>query len=46
MGIDFYTTESYAKKWFNEPEEYIGWESKNVSAWMPLPEPYKAEMER
>ena len=45
MGIDFYTTESYAKKWFDEPEEYIGWESKNVSAWMPLPEPYKESEE-
>ena len=45
VGTDRYITESYAKTWFEEPEEYIGWGSKNVIAWMPLPKPYKAEME-
>lgn len=45
-GVDCYTTESDAKKLFDKPEEYIGWESKNVIAWQPLPaEPYKAESE-
>ena len=40
-GNDYYTTESDAKEIFDEPEEYIGWESQNVIAWMPLPEPFK-----
>lgn len=42
-GIDYYTTESDAKKIFDEPEEYIGWRSQNVIAWMPLLKPYKEE---
>ena len=40
-GSDYYTTESDAKKIFDVPEEYVGWRSRNVIAWMPLPEPYK-----
>ena len=43
--VDNYTTELDAKKIFDEPEEYAGWQSQNVIAWMPLPEPYKAERE-
>ena len=42
-GKDYYTTESDAKEIFDEPEEYAGWRSQNVIAWMPLPEPYKKE---
>lgn len=42
-GSDCYTTESDAKELFDDPEKYTGWQSKNVIAWMPLPEPYKAE---
>lgn len=46
-GIDFHMTESYAKKIFDVVEECdLGWQSKNVIAWMPLPIPYKAEMEK
>ena len=44
IGIDYYTTESYAKRWFEEPEEYIGWESNCVIAWMPLPTSYQGEI--
>jgi hypothetical protein len=40
-GSDYYTTESDAKKIFDEPEEYVGWRSQNVVAWMPKPEPFK-----
>ena len=40
-GSDYYTTESDAKKLFDDSEEYIGWQSQNVIAWMPLPKPYK-----
>lgn len=43
VGTDFYTTKDDAEMDFDEPEEYVGWGSKNVIAWMPLPEPYKAE---
>ena len=39
-GSDYYTTESDAKEIFNEPEEYVGWRSQNVIAWMPSPQPY------
>ena len=39
-GKDYYTTESDAKEIFDEPEEYTGWESQNVIAWMPLPKCY------
>jgi hypothetical protein len=44
-GKDYYTTESDAKEIFDEPEEYVGWQTQNVIAWMPLPEAYKPEME-
>ncbi len=44
-GCDYYTTESDARKIFDEPEEYTGWRSQNVIAWMPLPEPYKESKE-
>ena len=44
-GSDYYTTESDAKKLFDDPEECIGWRSQNVVAWMPIPQPYKAESE-
>ena len=40
-GSDFYTTESDAKEIFDEPEEYAGWRSQNVIAWMPLPKRYE-----
>ena len=45
-GSDHYLTESDAKKIFDDPEEYIGWESQNVIAWMSQPKPYKAENEK
>ena len=32
MGSDYYTTESDAKKIFDDPEEYVGWQSHNVIA--------------
>jgi hypothetical protein len=44
-GIDYYVTESNAKELFEDWEECVGWQSQNVIAWMPLPEPYKAESE-
>lgn len=44
-GEDYYTTESDAKEIFEDPEEWIGWQSHNVIAWMSLPESYKAESE-
>ena len=44
-GTDFYTTKDDAEIDFDEPDEYVGWRSQNVIAWMPLPEPYKAESE-
>lgn len=40
-GSDYYTTKSDAKEMFDEPEEYIGWRSQNVIAWMPLPKHYE-----
>ena len=43
MGSDYYTTESDAKEIFDDPEEYVGWQSHNVVAWMPLPKPYNSE---
>ena len=45
IGIDFYNTEEDTREFFEEPEEYIGWNSDNVIAWMPLPESYKEEGE-
>ena len=44
-GSDYYTTESDAKELFDNSEEFTGWQSHNVIAWMPLPEPYKIESE-
>lgn len=40
-GFGGYITEACAKKWYHEPEKYMGWTPKNVVAWTPLPEPYK-----
>lgn len=40
MESDYYRTESDAKELFGDPEEYAGWRSQNVTAWMPLPKPY------
>ena len=40
-GSDHYTTESDAKELFIGLEEYAGWRSKNVVAWMPLPQGYR-----
>ena len=41
-GKDYSTTESDAKEIFDDAaEEYVGWQSQNVIAWMPLPESYK-----
>jgi hypothetical protein len=44
-GSDYYTTESDAKELFDNPEEFTGWQSHNVIAWMPFPEPYKPKSE-
>ena len=44
-GIAHYITELDAKKIFDNPEEYAGWESQNVIAWIQLPESYNAESE-
>lgn len=44
-GEDRYITESDAKEIFDEPEEYVGWRSKNVIAWIALPEAYKESEE-
>ena len=50
VSPDYYTTHEQAEELFADPEdeyldleEYIGWTSKNVIAWMPLPEPYREE---
>ena len=50
VSPDYYTTQEQAEELFADPEdeyldleEYIGWTSKNVIAWMPLPKPYRAE---
>lgn len=42
-GSDYYTTESDAKELFDNPEEYTGWQSQNVIAWMPQPRPYEPQ---
>ena len=45
-GTDYYTTESDAKEIFDEPEEYVGWDSRNMVAWMSLTkEPYETKNE-
>ena len=42
LSLDTYTTMEDAVRIFNEGyEDYIGWKSQNVIAWMPLPEPYQ-----
>ena len=50
VSPDYYTTQEQAEEMFADPEdeyldlkEYIGWASKDVIAWMPLPEPYREE---
>ena len=50
VSPDYYTTQEQAEELFADPEdeyldleEYIGWTSKNVIAWMPLPEPYRED---
>ena len=46
VGIDHYTTKEEAEKWLEEPEEYAGWRSKNVIAWMPLPKGLLAQINK
>lgn len=50
VSPDYYTTQEQAEEIFADPEdeyldlkEYIGWASKDVIAWMPLPGPYREE---
>ena len=44
ISLDIYTTLEDAIRIFNgRYEDYVGWQSQNVIAWMPLPEPYRAE---
>ena len=44
LSSDTYTTIEDAVRIFNDGyEDYIGWQSQNVIAWMPLPESYKGE---
>ena len=45
VSPDYYMTQEQAKELFADPEEYIGWTSKNVIAWMPLPQPYTGRRE-
>lgn len=46
LSLDDYTTMEDAVRIFDEGyDDYIGWDSQNVIAWMPLPEPYKEEGE-
>ena len=45
-GRDYYWTKSDAKKYFDDPEKYVGWRSQNVIAWMSLPKPYKESEEK
>ena len=47
VSTDYYTTQEQAEELFADPEdeyldleEYMGWTSKNVIAWMPLPASY------
>ena len=41
LSLDAYTTMEDAIRIFDERyEDYIGWQSQNVIAWMPLPAPY------
>ena len=44
LSLEAYTTMEDAVCIFDEGyEDYIGWDSQNVIAWMPLPELYKEE---
>ena len=50
VGLDYYTTQEQAEELFADPEdeyldleEYIGWTSKNVIAWMHRPDPWKGK---
>lgn len=44
LSLDTYTATEDAVRIFDEGyEDYVGWQSQNVIAWMPLPEPYRAE---
>ena len=44
LSLDDYITMEDAVRIFDEGyEDYIGWESQNVIAWMLLPESYRAE---
>ena len=50
VSPDYYMTQEQAEELFADPEdeyldleEYIGWTSKNVIAWMPLPKAYMEE---
>ena len=50
VSTDYYTTQEQAEELFADPEdeyldleEYIGWTSKNVIAWMRRPEPWKGK---
>ena len=52
VSPDYYTTQEQAEELFADPEdeyldleEYIGWTSKNVIAWMHRPEPWKGEQQ-
>lgn len=43
LSLDAYTTMEDAVRIFDEGyDDYIGWQSQNVIAWMPLP-PYKED---
>jgi hypothetical protein len=44
LSLDAYTTMEDAIRIFDDGyEDYVGWKSKNVIAWMPLPSSYQAE---
>ena len=44
LSLDAYITMEAAVRIFDEGyKDYVGWQSQNVIAWMPLPEPYRAE---
>ena len=47
LSLDAYTTMEDAVCIFDEGyEDYIGWQSQNVIAWMPMPSPYREEGEQ
>ena len=44
LSLDTYTTMEDAVRIFDDGyENYIGWQSQNVIAYMPLPKPYKED---